>query len=189
MYEQPLHTQCNSSTSGFNATCDLQGYSSRNTLTQYYLSWWLGHEITLTAQQNTIGHKKGFPKRPSYFFTKRLKKLDNQLTSRGLILTRAKAWDKVFIPKGWSAQRNQRTGCPYPRKWWDTLVSPLCKDSPMWIVLSHHWLCKNRGEWSSQTWLMITPNWQFSWKHKAVKYLWDTVTNPRVKCQELVITT
>jgi hypothetical protein len=31
MYEQPLHMQHNSSTSGFNATRDLQGYSSRNT--------------------------------------------------------------------------------------------------------------------------------------------------------------
>jgi len=31
MYEQPLHVQRNSSTSGFNATRDLQGYSSRNT--------------------------------------------------------------------------------------------------------------------------------------------------------------
>jgi hypothetical protein len=31
MYEQSLHTQRNSSTSGFNATCVLQGYLSRNT--------------------------------------------------------------------------------------------------------------------------------------------------------------
>jgi hypothetical protein len=31
MYEQPLHTQRNSSTSGFNATRDLQGYLSSNT--------------------------------------------------------------------------------------------------------------------------------------------------------------
>ncbi len=30
MYEQPLHKQRNSSTSGYNATCVLQGYSSRN---------------------------------------------------------------------------------------------------------------------------------------------------------------
>ncbi len=27
-------------------------------LTQYYQSWWLGHETTLTAQQNTVGHRK-----------------------------------------------------------------------------------------------------------------------------------
>ncbi len=31
MYEQPLHMQRNSSTLGFNATRDLQGYLSRNT--------------------------------------------------------------------------------------------------------------------------------------------------------------
>ncbi len=36
-------------------------------LAQYYQSWQLGHEITLTAQQNTKGHKKGFPKRPLIF--------------------------------------------------------------------------------------------------------------------------
>ncbi len=36
-------------------------------LTQYYQSWWLGHEITLIAQWNTVGHKKGFPKRPLLF--------------------------------------------------------------------------------------------------------------------------
>ncbi len=59
MYEQPLHMQHNSSTSGFNAT--------RVLLTQYYQSWWLGHEIIRTAQQNTVGHKKGFPKRPFIF--------------------------------------------------------------------------------------------------------------------------
>jgi hypothetical protein len=58
-------------------------------LTQYYQSWWLGHEITLTAQQNIVGHKKGFQRDHLYFFTQRLKKLDNQPTSWGLILTRA----------------------------------------------------------------------------------------------------
>jgi hypothetical protein len=36
-------------------------------LTQYYQSWWLGHEINLTAQQNTVGHKKGLPKKPLIF--------------------------------------------------------------------------------------------------------------------------
>ncbi len=36
-------------------------------LTQYYQSWWLGHEITLTVQQITVGHKKGFPKRSLLF--------------------------------------------------------------------------------------------------------------------------
>ncbi len=96
---------------------------------------------------------------------------------------------KFLIPKSWSAQRNQRMECPYPHKRWDNLVSQLCKDSPMWIVLSHHWLCKNRGERSSQMRLMITTNWRFSWKHIAVEYLQDTVTNPHVKCQGLVITT
>jgi hypothetical protein len=36
-------------------------------LTQYYQSRWLGHEITLTAQRNTVGNKNGFPKRPLIF--------------------------------------------------------------------------------------------------------------------------
>ncbi len=83
----------------------------------------------------------------------------------------------------------QRTECPYPRKWWDSFICPLYNDSLMWIVLSHDWLHKNRGEWSSQTQLMITTNCQFSWKHNAVEYLWDTVTNPHFKCQGLMITT
>ncbi len=51
------------------------------------------------------------------------------------------------------------------------LLAPLCKDSPMWILFSHHWLRKNRGERSSQTQLITTTNWHFSWKHNAVKNL------------------
>ncbi len=152
-------------------------------LTQYYQSWWLGHEITLTAQWNTVGHKKRFPKRPLIFFHPKTEEACQSANLTGV--DSHKAWDKVFIPNGWSTQCKQRTGCPYPRKWWGTLVSPLCKDSPMWIVLSHHWLRKNRGERSPQTQLMKTTNWQFLWKHNAVEYLWDTVTNPRVKCQGL----
>jgi hypothetical protein len=32
--------------------------------------------------------------------------------------------------------------------------------------------------------LMITTNWQFSWKDNALKYLQDTLNNPRVKLNE-----
>jgi hypothetical protein len=41
----------------------------------------------------------------------------------------------------------------------------------------------------SQTQLMITNKRQLLWKHNAVKCLFDTLTNPRVKGQVLVITT
>jgi hypothetical protein len=39
-----------------------------------------------------------------------------------------------------------------------------------------------------RTVMMITKQ-QFSWKHNAVKYLYNTLTNPHVKCQMLLITT
>ncbi len=130
-------------------------------LTQYCQSWQLGHEITLTAQQNTVGHKKGFPKRPLIFLHPKTERSSTISQLHG-------GW---FSQERRPEQHNQRTRCPYPRKWWDTSVSPLCKGSPMWIVLSHHWLRKNRGEQSSQMQLMITTNWPFSWKHNAVEYL------------------
>jgi hypothetical protein len=123
-------------------------------LTQYYQSWWLGHEITLTAQQNTVGYKKGFPKRPLIFL--------HPKTGRSMKISKPQGgWfsQELFIPKGWSPQRNHRTWRSYPCKLWNTSVFPLCKDSPMWIVLSHQWLHKNRGECSSQMQHMITTNW------------------------------
>jgi hypothetical protein len=162
MYEQSLHMQHNSSTSGCSATRVLQGYLSGNTTHTVLQRWWLGHEITLPAQQNTVGHKKGFPKRPLIFLhPKTGRSLTISQLNGGWFSQERRPEIKFFIPKGWSTQRNQRTGCPYPRKWWDTLVAPLCKDSLMWIVLSHHWLRKNRGEQSSQTQLMMTTNWHF----------------------------
>ncbi len=57
MYEQYLHMQCNSSTSGYYATHVLQGYSSRNmthTVLPKLNAW------PQTVQRNTVGHKKGF---------------------------------------------------------------------------------------------------------------------------------
>ncbi len=172
MYGQPLHTQRNSSTPGFNATRVLQGYLSRNmthTVLPKLAAWPWNNSNSPTEYCRP---QKRVSKETTYISSpKDRKKLDNQPTSRGLILTRAQTWDKVFIPKGWSAQHNQRTGCPYPWKWWDTSVASLCKDSPMWIVLSQHWIHKNRGERSYQTQLMITTNRQFSWKQNAVGYL------------------
>jgi hypothetical protein len=154
-------------------------------LTHYYQSWWLGHEITLTAQRNTVDHKKGFPKNPHIFLHPKTAEARQSANLMGVDSHKSIGLRWSFIPNGWNAQRNQRTGCPYQRKWWDTLVSPLCKDFPMWMVLSHYWLRKNRGERPPQTQLMMTTNWRFSWKHNAVEYQWDTVTNPRVECQGL----
>jgi hypothetical protein len=46
---------------------------------------------------------------------------------------------------------------------------------------------KQRKTVTSQTQLMITTKRQFSWKHNAVEYLLNTLTNLHVKCQVLVI--
>ncbi len=60
MYEQLLHMQRNSSTSGFNATHVLQGYLSSNMTHTVLPKLTACHEITISTQQNTVGHKKGF---------------------------------------------------------------------------------------------------------------------------------
>ncbi len=149
MYEQLLHMQPNSSTSRFIATRVLQVFLSRSTTHTVLpkLKAWPWNNSNSPAEycrpQRRVSKETSDISSP-----KGVEKLNSQPTSLGLILTGAKAWDKVFIPKGWRAQPNQRMGCPSPCKWWDTSVAPVCKDSPMWIVLSHHWLHKNRGEWS-----------------------------------------
>jgi hypothetical protein len=147
MYEQLLHMQHNSSTSGFNATCVLQGYLSRNTTHAVLpkltaLPW-----NSYNSPTEYWRPHKGFPKRLLIILhPKAWKKLSNQPTSWRLILTRVQAWDKGFIPKGWSTQHNQKTRHPYPHKCRVTTVAQLCKNSWMWIVLSHHWFRKNKGE-------------------------------------------
>ncbi len=90
MYEQPLHMQRKSSTSGFNATRDLQGYSSRNTTHTVLL------KLTACPWNNSNSPveycrlQKSVSKETTYTSSpKEWKKLDNQPTSRGLILTRA----------------------------------------------------------------------------------------------------
>ncbi len=139
-------------------------------LTQYYQSWWLGHEIALTAQRNTVGHKKGFPKRPLIFFHPKPGRSSTIGQLYGGWFSQERRSETKFLYQRVEAH-STTTGRPYPHKWWDTLIAPLCKDSPMWIVLSHHWLYKNRGDRSSQMGLMITTNRQFLWKHNTVEYL------------------
>ncbi len=133
--------------------------------------------------------KKGFPKGPLIFLhpteeapqSANLTEIDFH-KSVGLRLS--------FYTKGLKCTAQPKNGMPIPTQKRDNLVSQLSEVSPMWIVLSHHWHHKNREERSSQMRLMITTNWRFSWKQNTVKYyLQDTVTNLRVKCQGLVITT
>ncbi len=172
MYEQPLHTQRNSSTSGFNATCDLQGYLSRNTthtVLPKLMAWPWNYS---TAQWNTVGHKKRVSNETTYISSpKDWRSLTISQPHGGWFSQVRRPEIKFLYQRVEAHSATKKPGCPYPCKRWDTLVSPLCKDSPMWIVLSHNWLRKNRGEWSSQMRLMITTSWQFSWKHNAVKYL------------------
>jgi hypothetical protein len=60
-YEQYFHVQRNSSTSGgYYATCVLQGYLSRNTTHTVLPKLKAWQWKNLTAQQNTVGHKKSF---------------------------------------------------------------------------------------------------------------------------------
>ncbi len=180
--------QCNSSTSGFNVTRDLQGYSSKN--------------MTHTVLPKLMAWPWDYSNSPAeYCSDKRVSKGTTYISSfnwrsstisqpNGCWFSQERRPEiKFLLKKGWSTQRNQRMECPYPHKRWDNLVSQLWEVSPTWIVLSHHWHHKNWGERSSQKQLMITTNWWFSWQQNTVKYQQDTVTNPRVKCQRLVITT
>ncbi len=141
-------------------------------LTQYYPSWWLGHEIILTAQQNTVGHKKRVSNETTYISSPKDWRSSTISQPHGGWFSQERRPEIKFLYQRVEVHSATKIPeCPYPHKQWDTLVSPLCKDFWMWIVLSHHWLCKNRGKWSSQMRLMITTSWQFSWKHNAVEYL------------------
>ncbi len=155
-------------------------------LTQYYQSWWLGHAITLTAQRKTVVHKKRVSNETSYISSPKDWRSSTISQPHGGWFSQEHRPEIKFLQQRDEAHSaTKKPGCPHPRKQWDTLVSPLCKDFPMCIVLSHHWLRKNIGEWASQTRLMITTSWQFSWKHNTVEYLWDTVTNPHVNAKGL----
>jgi hypothetical protein len=171
MYEQPLHTQHNSSTSGCSATCVLQGYLPRNTTHTVLpkLMAWPWNNSNSPAEYCRL--QKGFPKRPLIFLHPKTGRSSTISQLHGGWFSQEHRPEIKFYTKELKCTAQPEKGHPYPRKWWDTLVAPLCKDSPMWIVLSHHWLCKNRGEWSSQMQLMIPTNWQFSQKHNAVQYL------------------
>ncbi len=145
MYEQPLHMQRNRSTSGFNATRDLQWYLSRNT----------AHTV-LPKLMVWPWNNSNSPVE----YCRPQKRFSNETT----YISSPKVWRSSIISqphRGWFSQERRpeikclyqrvevhvatkKLRCPYPRKQWDTLVSPLCKDFPMWIVLSHHWLCKNK---------------------------------------------
>ena len=122
MYGQPLQVQRNSSTSGFNATRDLQGCLSRNTTHQYYQSWRLGHEITLTAQRNTVGHKKGFPKNHLYSFTQRRSSTISQLY-RGWFSQECRPEIKFLY---------QRVEVHSATKWWDAHIH--ANDETPWYL-------------------------------------------------------
>jgi hypothetical protein len=151
MYEHPLHTQSNSSTPGFNATCDLQGYLSRN--------------MTHIVLPKLMAWPWNYSNSPAEYCRPQ-KKVSKETT----YILSPKDWRSFTISQpngGWFSQEHRpeikflyqrveahnatnKQGCPYPHKRWDTLLSPLCKDSSMWMMLSHHWLHKNRGEQSSQ---------------------------------------
>ncbi len=186
MYEQLLHTQCNGSTSGFNATCVLQGYLSRNMTHTVLpkLTAWPWNSYNSPAEYCRL--QKGLPKRPLIILHPKCGRSLTYSHFHGGWFSQERRPEIKLNNKGWSAWRNQKTGRLYPRKCWVTLVALWCKDSLMWIVLSHHWLCKKqRLMVTVQTQLMITTNWAFSWKHNAVEYLKDTLTNPRVNAKYL----
>ncbi len=58
MYEQHLHQERNSFTSVYYATRVLQGYLSRNTTHTVLPKLGLAMKQHITAQQNTVGHKR-----------------------------------------------------------------------------------------------------------------------------------
>ncbi len=73
MYKQPLHMQRNSSTSVFNATRVLQGFSSRNTthtVLPKLKAWPWNNSNSLVEYCRP--QKKGFQRDHLYFFTQRL---------------------------------------------------------------------------------------------------------------------
>ncbi len=163
MYEQPLHTQRNSSTSGFNATRDLQGYLSRKTAHAVLpkLMAWPWNNSNSPAEY--CMPQKRVSKETTYISSPKDWRSSTISQPHGGWFSQVHRPEIKFLYQRVEAHSaTKKTGCPYPCKRWDTSVSPLCKDSPMWIVLSHHWLHKNRGERSSQMRLFITTSWQFS---------------------------
>ncbi len=144
-------------------------------LTQYYQSWWLGYEITLTAQQNTVGHKKGFPKRPLIFLhPKAWRSLTISQLHGGWFLQKRRPEIK-FYTKGSKCTAQPKDGMPISTQTLRHLGSSIMQGFPnVNSVEPPLALQKQRRTVTSQMQLMITTNWQFSWKHNAAKYLWPT---------------
>jgi hypothetical protein len=117
MYEQPLHMQRNSSTSGFNATRDPKDIHPGTRLTQYYQSWWLSHEITLTAQRNTVGHKKRFSNETTYISSpKDWRSLTISQPHGGWFSQECRPEIKFLYQRVEAHSATNKPGCPYPHK-------------------------------------------------------------------------
>ncbi len=172
MYEQLLHTQRNSSTSGFNATCVLQGYLSKNTTHTVLpkLMAWLWNNSNSPAEY--CKPQKRVSKETTYISSpKGMEEAWQSASFTGVDSHKSVGLRYSFCTKGLKTQ--PKNGMPISTQIMRNLSGSIMQGLPnVNRVEPSMALQKQRRTVTSQTWLMITTNWQFSWKHNAVKYLW-----------------
>ncbi len=163
-YDQYLHTQRNSSTSWYYATCVLKGYSSRNT-THTVLAKLKAWPWNKTYQPRKIlqATNRVSMKPLIFLHPKACRSLTMSHLHRGWLSQECRLEIK-FYTKGWSVQHNQKTGRQYPRKCWDTLIAPIMQGFlNVNSVEPSTAPQKQRKMVTSQMRLMITNKRQFSW--------------------------
>ncbi len=171
MYEQYFHTQHNNSTSGYYATHVLQGYLSRNTAhtVSPKLKAWPWNK-TCQPSKNTVSHKKVSRRPLIIFHPKAWKKLNNQPNGGWFSQERRPKIKILFQGLKHTAQPKDRM--PISMQMLSYLSSSIMQGFPDVNSVEPPLAPQKQSRTITfQMWLMITTNWQFSWKHNAVKYL------------------
>ncbi len=126
----------------------------------------------ITAQQNTVGYNKGFQWDRLWLFTK--------WCERSLTISQPQErWfsqecrpEIKFLYQGLKRTVQPENGMPISMQKLSHLGSSIMQGFPdVNSIEPPLALQKQRRTVTSQTWLIITTNWQFSWKHNTVKYL------------------
>ncbi len=151
----------------------------------------LAMKLNITAQQNTISHKKGFQGDHLYFFIQRHGRSLTISQLHGGWFSQEHRPETKFLHQGLKRTAHPKDRTPISMQMMLSYLSGSIVQGIVNVISVEPPMApqKQRKTVTSQMQLMITTKRQLSWKPKAVEYQFDTLTNPCVKCQVLVVTT
>ncbi len=141
-------------------------------LPQYYQSWRLGHEIKHGSPAEYCRPQKEFQWVHLYFFTQRRGRSSTISQLYGGWFSQERRPEIKFLYQGLKHIAQPEDRMPISMQMLRHLGCSIMQGFPnVNSVEPPMAQKKQRKTVTSQTRLMITTNWQFSWKHNAVKYL------------------